>query len=69
MSNTEVTIIQVPVEVDYTCPWCGEDIEQCIDDFLKDQGLSWSDFSDWKYIDITCPECGKKIDDVSYEFD
>lgn len=68
MSN-EVTIIQVPVEVDYTCPHCEENITQCFDDFLSDQGLSWSDFSDWKYIDITCPECGKKIEDISYEFD
>lgn len=69
MSNTVVTLIQAPVKVDYTCPWCGEDIELCIDDFLKDQGLSWNDFSDWKYTDITCPECGEKIEDVSYEFD
>lgn len=69
MSGTVVTIIQVPVEVDYTCSWCEEDITQCFDDFLSDQGLSWSDFSDWKYIDITCPECGKKIEDISYEFD
>ncbi len=69
MSNTVVTIIQVPVEVDYTCPRCGENIIQCFDDFLDDQGLSWNDLSDWKYTDITCPECGEKIDDVSYEFD
>ena len=68
MSSTVVTIIQVPIEVDYSCPWCGEDIEQCIDDFLKDQGLSWSDYPDFKE-DITCPECGEKIENVSYEFD
>ena len=69
MSNTEVTIIQAPVKVDYTCPWCDEDITQYFDDFLDDQGLLWSDFPDWQYEYITCPECGKKIDDVSYEFD
>ena len=69
MSNTEVTIIQVPVEVDYTCPWCGENITQAFDDFLEDQGLSWNDFPDLKCKHITCPECGEKIENVSYEFD
>ena len=69
MSNTVVTLIQAPVKVDYTCPWCEEDITQDFDDFLDDQGLSWSDFSDWQYEYITCPECGEKIENVSYEFD
>lgn len=69
MSNTVVTVIQAPIEVDYTCPYCGENITQCFDDFLSDQGLSWSDLSDWKYIDITCSECGEKIENVSYLFD
>lgn len=69
MSSTTVTLIQAPSDVDYTCPWCRERIIQDFDDFLDDQGLSWSDFPDWQYEYITCPECGKKIDDVSYEFD
>lgn len=69
MSSTVVTLIQAPSDVDYTCPWCGERIIQDFDDFLDEQGLSWSDFSDWQYEDIICPRCWKKIENVFYEFD
>lgn len=69
MSETIVTLIQAPSDVDYTCPWCGERIIHDFEVFLDDQGLAWSDFPDWQYEDITCPRCGEKIKDVFYEFD
>lgn len=69
MSNTVVTLIQAPSDLDYTCPWCEERIIQDFEDFLDEQGLAWSDFPDWQYEYITCPRCGEKIKDVFYEFD
>lgn len=69
MTNTQVTIIQIPIAVEFTCPHCGEDVEQPIDEFLSDQGLSWNDLSDWQYEHLKCPSCGKEIDDVTYNFD
>lgn len=66
--ETIVTVIQVPVEVDFTCPYCEEDVSSDIEEFLDEQGLSWSDFSDWKYEKIKCPFCGVEIE-AEYEFD
>ena len=69
MSSTVVTLIQAPRDIDYTCPWCRERFIQDFEDFLEEQGLSWSDFADWQFDDITCPNCGEKINNISYEFD
>lgn len=66
--ETIVTLIQAPSDVDYTCPYCGESFMQDFEDFLEDQGLSWSNFSDWEYDPIKCPFCETEIE-VSYQFD
>ena len=66
--ETTVTLIQALSDVDYTCPYCGERIIQDFEDFLDDQGLSWSEFSNWQYEPIKCPFCENEIE-VSYGFD
>lgn len=71
MNSTVVTLtlVQPPIDVEYTCPWCGKMTIQDFDEFLNYNGLSWSDFPDWKFKNITCPKCGEEIEDISYEFD
>lgn len=66
--ETIVTLIQKPTEVEFTCPCCKADVSEDFEEFLDDQGLSWSDFSDWKYEKIKCPFCGVEIE-AEYEFD
>ena len=66
--ETTVTLVQAPTEVYYTCPYCGDRIIQDFEEFLDDQGLSWSDFPDWQYDPIKCPFCENEIE-VSYQFD
>ena len=50
--ETIVTLAQSPTDVYYTCPYCGDRIIQDFEEFLDDQGLSWSDFPDWQYNPI-----------------
>ena len=69
MNETIVRLIQAPSDVEYTCPWCRERIIQDFEDFLDDQGLSWSNFPDWQFENITCSSCGEEIDNIFYEFD
>lgn len=66
--ETIVTLIQKPTEVEFACPYCKADVSEDFEEFLDDQGLSWSDFSDWKYEKIKCPFCGVEIE-AEYEFD
>lgn len=66
--ETIVTLIQKPTEVEFTCPYCKADVSEDFEEFLYDQGLSWSDFSDWKYEKIKCPFCGVEIE-AEYGFD
>lgn len=66
--ETIVTIDQVPIDVEFTCPYCEANISEGFEDFLDDQGLSWSDFYDRQHDPIKCPFCENEIE-VSYEFD
>lgn len=66
--ETIVTLIQKPTEVEFTCPYCKSDISENFEEFLDEQGLSWSDFPDWEYEPIKCPFCENEIE-AEYEFD
>ena len=66
--ETIVTLAQAPSDVEFTCPYCEANISEDFEDFLDDQGLSWSEFSDWQYDPIKCPFCENEIE-VFYEFD
>ena len=66
--ETIVTLIQKPTEVEFTCPYCKSDVSEDFEEFLDEQGLSWSDFPDWEYEPIKCPFCENEIE-AEYEFD
>ena len=66
--ETIVTIAQAPTDVEFTCPYCEANISEGFEDFLDDQGLSWSDCYDRQHDPIKCPFCENEIE-VSYEFD
>ncbi|MDU5183711.1 MAG: hypothetical protein E6214_00340 [Peptoniphilus harei] len=66
--ETIVTLTQVPIDVEFTCPYCEANISEGFEDFLDDQGLSWSDFYDRQYGPIKCPFCENEIE-AEYEFD
>lgn len=64
-----ITLAQMPSDIEYICPHCGQMTIQDFDEFLNYNGLLWDDFPNWQYEYITCPKCGKKIDNIYYEFD
>lgn len=66
--ETIVTLAQAPTDVGFTCPYCEANISEDFEEFLDEQGLSWSDFPDWQYNLIKCPFCENEIE-VSCEFD
>lgn len=37
LEKVEVTVVQVPKYVRYTCPHCGEEVEVDFDDFFDDR--------------------------------
>ena len=46
LEKVEVTVVQVPKYVRYTCPHCGEEVEVDFDDFFDDRISDY--WPDWE---------------------
>ena len=67
MLPATLTIIQCPVEVNFECPHCHEDIEieYCIfTDFIETNNPR-----DWEGSILACPRCEKEIEIDEVEWD
>ncbi|MCB7085778.1 hypothetical protein [Gordonibacter urolithinfaciens] len=59
--GTDATIASKPVSVDYTCPYCDEEVSEPFDSFCSD---IWSG-----YCMTCCPKCDKDVmlEEVEYD--
>lgn len=56
LKKSEVTIVQVPQYVIYTCPYCGEEVEVDFDDFYEDRISEY--WPEWEGDTAICDKCG-----------
>ena len=66
-NKTDITVIQIPTYVDFTCPHCDEDIEMDYDDF-NNMMCSYY-WGEWVQEEFTCPGCGETIEVNDVECD
>lgn len=59
--GTDARIVSYPVSVNYSCPYCGEDVSEPYDSFTSD--------IHYGYYITSCPECGKSVELEEVEYD
>lgn len=67
MLPATLTIIQHPVEVNFECPHCHEDIE--IEYFIFTDFIGINNPGDWEGSILDCPRCEKEIEIDEVEWD
>lgn len=53
----DVTVVQMPVKVEFSCPACGENHRIEYREFVE----AYGDPAEWNGMDIKCPNCGRKL--------
>lgn len=64
----DIVIVQKPVAIKFSCPYCCNDIDIDFDEFEKDTGYDLSNLIN-DATEFECPECKKILETKGVELD
>lgn len=66
-NKADITVIQIPTYIEFTCPHCDENIQVDYDEF---NNMMCSDYwGEWVQEEFNCPGCGETIEVNDVECD